>query len=155
MKRSLMAGALLCMPLTSNALEFEFGDEVFISLDSTVTYAAAWRVEDRDKARTGADFLAALQDDPFLPLTDPEYTVQQTQLINANDGNNNFDKGWISNRLTYLIEMDARWRDYGLFVRARAFYDTIYKDGSTDLEASLYPTYNSGTLYGGEARLGD
>ena len=51
--------------------------------------------------------------------------------------------------------MDARWRDYGLFVRGRAYYDEVYKDSGTDLDANGFRTYNSGTLYGGDAGIGD
>ena len=138
-----------------HALDFSFDNGVDIALDTTVTYGAQWRVESRDSLISADQFLADLQEDPFLPLTDPRYVSQQALIINGDDGNNNFDTGLVSNRVTVLMDMDARWRDYGLFVRGRAFYDTVYKDDATDLDANGFRTYNSGTLYGGPAGIGE
>jgi Protein of unknown function (DUF1302) len=142
-------------PLPAYAVDFEFSNGIDVSVDSTVTWGAQWRVEDRDDALTGNALRAAVLADPFLPLTDPQFTEAETAKLNGDDGNNNFDTGLISHRLTLLTDMDARWQDYGLFLRARAFYDQVYRDNDTDLDADLYPGYNSGTLYGGDADIGE
>ncbi len=145
----------LALAPSTAALDFSFDNGISLDLDTTVTYGAQWRVESR-KSSNGADaFLDALAENPFLPLTDPRYAEQQTVLLNGDDGNNNFDTGLISNRLTLLLEMDARWQDYGIFMRGRAYYDEVYKSSDTDLDASGFRTYNSGTLYGGDADIGD
>ncbi len=40
-------------------------------------------------------------------------------LINANDGDNNFNRGSLmQNKASFVTEMDLNWRDYGLFARA-------------------------------------
>ncbi len=156
MNRSLLLAGLAVLANPASAFEFSLDNDVDISLDTTVTYGAQWRVESRDSLISADRFLADLQDDPFLPLTDPRYVAQQALIINGDDGNNNFDSGsLVSNRLTVLMDFDARWRDYGLFVRGRAWYDQAYKDSSTDLDADGFRTYNSGTLYGGSADIGD
>jgi len=139
----------------SHALDFSFDNGVDVALDTTVTYGLQWRVQSRDSLISADRFLADLKEDPFLPLTDPRYASQQTLIINGDDGNNNFDTGLVSNRLTVLMDMDARWRDYGLFVRGRAFYDSVYKDDATDLDIDGFRTYNSGTLYDGPAAVGE
>jgi hypothetical protein len=155
MKKIALLGAALYLPALSMALDFEFDNGVNISLDSTITYGAQWRVEDRHRSLSADEFLAALQEEPFLPITDPRYSESQTLVINGDDGNNNFDTGLIANRLTYLLEMDANWEFYGLFLRGRAYYDSVYRSSDTDLDAAAYTTYNSGLLYDGETRIGD
>jgi hypothetical protein len=155
MNRFVAAVTAVVLAPTAHALDFSFDNGVTLDLDTTLTYGAQWRVESR-KSSIGADaFLDALAENPFLPLTEERYTRQQTLLLNGDDGNNNFDTGLISNRVTVLLEMDVRWQDYGLFVRGRAHYDEVYKDADTDLDASGFRTYNSGSLYGGAAGIGD
>jgi hypothetical protein len=146
---------VLLAPLSVAALDFEFDNGVSLSLDSTLTVGAQWRIEDRDDGLTGNAFRAALLDDPLLPLTRPEFSQDQTLLLNSDDGNNNFDTGLISNRYSFLVDADLRWQDYGAFFRARAFYDRVYRDNDTDLGAAGTPGYNSATLYGGSAVAGE
>jgi len=144
----------MSLPTVGAALDFTFDNGIEVAVDTTATYGIQWRVQSRDSKLSADAFLDALQEDPFLPLSDPRYTSRQTQIINSDDGNNNFDTGLISNRLTLLMDIDARWRDFGVFLRGRAFYDTVYKDAETDLDLSGFRTYNSGTLYGGDAGIG-
>lgn len=155
MNKRLVVSTLLLMPLSAAALELEFSNGIDLSLDSTVTWGAQWRVEDRDEDLTGDALRVAVLEDPFLPLTAPEYVQAETVKLNGDDGNNNFDTGLISHRLTLLVDMDARWQDYGVFLRGRAFYDQVYRDDDTDLDADLYSGYNSGSLYGGDADPGE
>jgi hypothetical protein len=145
----------LVLPLSATALDFNFDNGVQLQVDSTVTYGAQWRVEDSDDRITGEKFLADLQDNPLLPFLDPDYAQEGTLLINSNDGNNNFDKGLISNRLTLLVDFDLSWEDYGFFLRGKAFFDDVYKNDDTNLDETGFITYNSGTLYGGDAGRGD
>jgi hypothetical protein len=145
----------LAFPCSAMALDFEFDNGAQLAVDSTVTYGAQWRIEDRDDRITGEKFLQRLQEDPFLPLTDPNYSQAQTLLLNSNDGNNNFDTGLISNRITLLVDMDLSWQDYGFFLRGKAFYDDVYKNDDTNLDQTGFSSYNSGTLYGGDASRGD
>ncbi|MBT4521890.1 MAG: DUF1302 family protein [Halieaceae bacterium] len=139
----------------AHALDFEFDSGLAIALDSTVTWGAQWRVEDRNRSITGSKFLTALQENPFLPLTDTQNSAAQTVIINGNDGNNNFDTGLVSHRLTLLMEMDLTYDSYGVFLRGKAFYDKVYRDNDTDLGAESFASYNSGTLYGGDALRGE
>lgn len=155
MKKPILLGGLMLLHPLAFAADYSFDNGLNIELDTTITYGAQWRVEGRDSTIGAAEFLAALQEDPFLPLTDPAYVRQQALIINGDDGNNNFGTGLISNRVTVLMEMDASWQDVGVFVRGRAFYDTVYKDNETDLDEFGFRTYNGGTLYGGSAGIGE
>ncbi len=61
MIRRLTLGVLMLAPMAASALEFQFDNGVEISVDSTLTWGAQWRVEDRDDDLTGRQFLADLQ----------------------------------------------------------------------------------------------
>jgi len=86
----------------SHAMQFNLGTDTTLDMDVALTYGAAWRTSDQDKA-----LLAN---------------------INGDDGNRNFDK-WdmINNRFSVVVDMDLNHNDkYGLFVRPRAYYDFAY-----------------------------
>ncbi|MEP5763849.1 MAG: DUF1302 domain-containing protein [Halieaceae bacterium] len=139
----------------AQALDFEFKNGALLEFNSTLTYGAQWRVEGVDERITGENFIDELQDNPFLPLTDPDYSEAQTLYLNSNDGNNNFDKGLISNRLTLLVDLDLSWESYGFFLRGKAFYDDVYRDDDTNLDEFGLISYNSGRLYGGSTDRGE
>ena len=68
--------------------------------------------------------------------------------INADDGNRNFQK-WdmINNRATLSLDFDANFKkDYGVFIRPRAYYDFVYNGhGANDSPR----TANNGPVNGG------
>ncbi|MCM2329922.1 MAG: DUF1302 domain-containing protein [Pseudomonas sagittaria] len=104
-----VAGAIAGLSATSPAFAFQIDSgnpDLRMSWDNTVKYSAAWRVKDAD-----AD------------IADNSVGVQ----ANTNDGDLNFDKGLISNRLDLLSELDLRYkRNYGLRLSGAAWYDDVY-----------------------------
>ncbi|TNF33145.1 MAG: DUF1302 domain-containing protein [Gammaproteobacteria bacterium] len=142
--RSRYALSALCAVLSpaafSLALDFGDGDDlVTMDIDTSVTYGAQWRVQAADKKMLRGDG-----------------TIVGTVIAaNIDDGNRNFDTGLVSNRITLLTDMDIRWRDFGVFLRGKAFYDTVYKDRHTDNDATGFAVYNSGTAVGGTTAYGD
>lgn len=119
-QRSIAAAAVsLCFTQGANALSFDPSDDLQIDWDTTLTYGAGWRVENQDDA-----------------LINPaKISSNATGNVNADDGNRNFSKGLMSNRLSVTTEMDLNYkRSYGAFVRARAYYDDVYHS-STDNDA--------------------
>ncbi len=92
------------VPNNARALGFDFGKDVTLDVDVTLTYGAAWRTADQHR-----DALAN---------------------INGDDGNRNFDK-WdmVNNRWSAIADIDLRKGDYGFFMRPKAFFDFAY-DGS-------------------------
>jgi hypothetical protein len=76
--------------------------------DNTLKYSAAWRVKEQSAGLTG------------LPAA-----------INQDDGDRNFDKGLISNRLDLLTEFDAVYaRRYGLRLSGAGWYDQVYESSN-------------------------
>ncbi len=118
-----IGGACLCvLSMGAQAKQLELNEAWQMEIDTIVSYGAAWRVESADPDN----------------LLDP----------NADDGNRNFDKGLISNRASFLTDIDISDGDKGLFMRVNGFYDDEYHS-STDHDSPA--TYNSGPMYGGTA----
>jgi hypothetical protein len=130
-----------------HALSFEFGDgDWLLDWDTNVGYTAQWRVVDRD------DRQFRYRDTGNL-IPDSE---RWSELINADDGDNNFDKGaMVQNKVNMVTEIDLSNGSFGVFARARAYYDDVY-DGNTDMDEDAFITYNNNPAYGnGDAPRGD
>ncbi|MCQ4347205.1 DUF1302 domain-containing protein [Pseudomonas stutzeri] len=104
-----VAGAVAGLSAGAPALAFQIDSgnpDLRMSWDNTVKYSAAWRVKDAD---------SDIADNSIGPQA------------NTNDGDLNFDKGLISNRLDLLSEFDLRYqRKYGLRLSGAAWYDDVY-----------------------------
>jgi hypothetical protein len=103
---------------TASAFELNLG-EVKGSLDSTVSYGSAWRMEAPDQA-LASDY--------------PTYTAavldNRRTFLNKNDGDANFDNDSrpISSVFKITSDLELKYQDFGAFVRATAFYDTVLMD---------------------------
>jgi hypothetical protein len=83
------------------AFKFDTGDsDLKLRWDNTFKYSVGFRLKDQ------SDLL--------------------TNDVNYDDGDRNFDKGLISNRIDWLTEFDARYRNVGLRVSGAAWYDQVY-----------------------------
>ncbi len=108
-----VAGAALAASATAaQAMSFAFGDDSEWNLDwdTNIAYTAQLRVAkpDIDQFR--------YEDTGNLEADSRAYAV----LINANDGDNNFKRGSLTqNKASFVTEMDLKWLDYGA-VRPRA-----------------------------------
>lgn len=111
LKKLFFAVAAACAGLSATSTAFAFqvdtgNPDLRMSWDNTVKYSAAWRTSDADS-----------------DIADNSVGVQ----ANTNDGDLNFDKGLISNRLDLLSELDLRYkRNYGLRLSGAAWYDDVY-----------------------------
>ncbi|WP_437883918.1 DUF1302 domain-containing protein [Pseudomonas sp. LRF_L74] len=112
--------------------------------DTTAKYSAAFRVEGQDSRLT---------------------REPQANWPNTDDGNRNFDKGLISNRLDVLTEFDLSYKQrYGFRVSAAGWYDTEYH-GSNDNDSAATANVQSvdhdhfaadtRKLHGGDAEILD
>lgn len=117
------------------ALSFQFGENDAWNLDwdTNVAYTAQWRVAKQNDEK----FEFRNTGDPVADGT--RYSL----LINANDGNNNFDRSLVQNKVSFVTEMDLSRDSYGVFLRARGYYDDVY-DGNTDHSEEDFLSYNSG-----------
>jgi hypothetical protein len=78
-----------------------------IAFDNTIKYSAAWRLKNQGNAER------------------PAYNP------NLDDGDNNFNRGLISDRLDILSELDMNYqRRYGVRVSGAAWYDDVYNRGN-------------------------
>ena len=108
------------MPGVSQAVSWTTENDVNISLDTQVKYSTMWRVEDRD-------------DDNLN--------------INTNDGNYNFDTGLVSNIFSITSDLEVSKDDYGLFLRANAWYDSQLKDKDPTGDGNIYSNSGSETRF--------
>lgn len=112
---ALSLAALVVGVLSSGAQAFEFDSgipDLRTRWDNTIKYSAAWRTEGQ------SDRLSEAQ--------------------NLNDGDNNLDKGLISNRLDLLSELDITYKNVGARVSGAAWYDDVYnKPNDNDADGSV------------------
>lgn len=121
------------------AVEFETANPDFKARwDNSFKYSTAFRLKDRAPGLVGD--------------------------ANTDDGDRNFGKGLISNRVDLLSELDLSYKDAGLRVSGAAWYDTVYNRGNDhDAPASASQSsvaYNDFTgatrkLHGKKAELLD
>ncbi len=108
--RNTLATALaLALAAPGAALAFEFrseSGELTGSLDTTVSFGASWRMQDRDASLIGISSGGTSRDP------------------NSDDGNLRYDKGdLVSAVLKATHDLELNYRNYGAFVRASYFYD--------------------------------
>jgi len=109
------AGCLALLAVSqANAFQVRSGDWA-LSLDTTLSYGVNYRMESQDR-RLIAQANGGRGDN--------------SGLINSDDGNLNFKKGELFSEVAKVVtEMDLNFRnDYGVFLRARGFYDFELKD---------------------------
>lgn len=110
---SLIAAATLLACNAGHAFEFDTGNpDVKLRWDNTARYSAAWRLKDRSPALAST-------------VVGPRGVVGPNNL-NQDDGDNNFGKGLVSNRVDVLSELDLNAGRWGARVSAAAWYDEIY-----------------------------
>jgi hypothetical protein len=110
----IVALSLLSTAGCASASELDVGNSDFsIRWDNTVKYNYAQRVESQDPNILGS--------------------------VNHDDGDRNFDKGMVSNRVDILSEFDVIYqRNYGFRISAAGWYDDAYRN----LDGGTSPTSN-------------
>ncbi|MES2265050.1 MAG: DUF1302 family protein [Pseudomonadota bacterium] len=106
--RALLISSGICGALYAPAacsFDIDSGNpDVKINWDNTVKYSAAARIREQSAA-----LLAN---------------------INGDDGDRNFDKGLISNRIDLLSEFGVAYKDFGVRVTGAAWYDQVYNQSN-------------------------
>lgn len=105
-QRKTIAIAVALLGVCGSAVAFEIptgSEDVTLRWDNTFRYTLADRVEDQKKAIIGNP--------------------------NNDDGDRNFDRGIVSNRLDLLSEADLVYKkDYGIRISGAGWYDQVYKN---------------------------
>jgi hypothetical protein len=129
--------SLVAAGLAPSAMAFklEAGDpDLQMRWDNTVKYSAAYRLRNPSARLTAGDPPAASQ---------PGFAAPGPQL---DDGDRNFDRGVVSNRVDLLSEFDLTYRQWGARVSGAGWYDTVY-NGRNDNTST---TVNSISVPAGE-----
>ncbi|MBT0960103.1 DUF1302 domain-containing protein [Denitromonas iodatirespirans] len=104
-RRSPLAAAIALLATTSHAAMIETSDpDLRVRWDNTVKYSAA--------ARTGKQSAVLLGSS------------------NEDDGNRNFNRGLVSNRLDWFSELDVQRGNFGGRISAAAWYDSVYNEAN-------------------------
>lgn len=146
-RRQALAIAVAAAAVSPAGQAFTFDTEnpdLRVLWDTTVKYSNAFRLKNQSSELT---------------------REAQAGWPNQDDGDRNFDKGLISNRLDVLSEFDLSWkRNYGFRVSAAGWYDTEYHGSNDNDSASTanplsveHDHFTQGTrkLHGGDGEILD
>ncbi len=118
---TLLAGAIgTVFAAQAGAVSFQNG-ELSGSWDTTLSYGAAWRVEERDPNNVGKANL-----NPAVSQLSRQDQIEHPGRwsVNSDDGNLAYDEGdLISHAVKVTSELGLDWRNYGAFFRVTGFYD--------------------------------
>lgn len=127
---------------STQAASFEF-DSFTMDWDTVVSAGMLFRIEERDPTISqGSSGLPGDADINALPGI-----IDNAFVINSNDGNNNFDRGIVSERLNVLTEVDLNFGDLGFFARGKIWQDFIYGQ-NTSITNEGWQSYNSNPRFG-------
>lgn len=96
-------GGVLGATMEAAAFSIDTGSDVKLRWDNNVKYSAAWRTDSRS-----------------------ERVANTANNPNMDDGDRNFDRGLVSNRIDLLSEFDASYKGFGFRVSGAAWYDEVY-----------------------------
>lgn len=141
-QRKLIATAVAAVSLSlstgASAFSIDTGNpDLRLSWDNTVKYSAAWRLNDQE-----SEVLAA-----YNP--------------NLDDGDRNFNKGLISNRVDLYSQLDLNYKkQFGLRVTGAAWYDDVYHQDTDSgpgapAGAPVPPGFPNNNLGGGPSQFDD
>lgn len=131
MQATLLSRAILAALLagglgSAQAVEFSSG-ELTGSWDTTISYGASWRVQDREEGNIGKANLLDPSVPSFILITRPleeQIAAPGRWSVNSDDGNQNYDSGdLVANTVSFTTELGFSWRNFGGFFRADGFYD--------------------------------
>ena len=111
----LAVGPALLLSNHAGAVSFDLSEDVTLDWDTRATYSVGYRLDDPDDGNIAAP------------------------SVNNDDGNRNFDKGLMQNRLNIITEFDLNFGDSGIFVRGNAFYDDVYQNSTARYSSGIYP----------------
>lgn len=107
--------AVMVISSSAQAFEFDTGNPDFkLRWDNTLKYSVISRLKDRSSALSKTDI-------------GPQGIVGPNNL-NQDDGDNNFGKGIVSNRVDVLSELDLSVQNFGARISAAGWYDTVYNE---------------------------
>lgn len=134
---SKIAVAIATMGLGCQVLAFEVptdNSDVSVRWDNTFKYSAVYRLNNPSSKIVNGDPMA-----PALSFLNPGPLLD--------DGDRNFKKGIVSNRLDWFSEFDAKYKNVGVRLTGSAWYDDIYNQSNDNTSAA---TINSTSVPAGQ-----
>ena len=136
-KLTALAGAIAAAGavVPAQAFNYESGD-FSMQVDTTVSVGASWRADDRDYRGVGQ--VNALANSPgFTPQQLLDMGMVHLHGTSSQDNSNLlWKKGSTFSELAKIVmDVELNYKNYGAFVRGKAFYDNriVNGDGVTDL----------------------
>ncbi len=135
---ALTVAGMVAGPAQAIVFDWDIGEGISGSLNTAITFGAAWRMEERDENLIGFGNL-----DPTVCVVrscqgvwqgDTQPNSQRLNVpgafsANGDDGNLNYDKyDMTQSPLKILQDLNLTYQDYGFFARYTAFYDFTNKD---------------------------
>ena len=137
-----VATAALSLNHQAQAASFEL-DNFTVEWDTVMTAGVQFRIEDRnDRISTGSTGRPG-----DLSLDNLGNVIDNAFIINSNDGNNNFDTGLTSARVSFLTEADINFGNSGVFIRGKFWEDFVYGQ-STDMTQTSWESNNANPMFG-------
>jgi hypothetical protein len=102
-----------------HAFEFDTGSDAKVRWDNTFKYSAAYRLKDPSSKIVNGD--------PGGPPPGPE----------LDDGDRNFNKGLVSNRVDWFTEFDGTYKNVGFRVTGAAWFDQVYRRGNDNTSSTV------------------
>lgn len=124
----------------AHAASYEF-ENFKVEWDTVFTVGVQYRIEDR------IDFSSKGSDGANGELDNLATIIDNAFIINGNDGNNSYDKGFTSQRTSILSEADFNFGDWGVFVRAKYWHD-FRLHGDSDITPEGYDSFNPNPIFG-------
>lgn len=142
--RMLALAAAICAIPQAYAFNIETSnDDLSVRWDNTLKYSNAFRVQNQDDSLISGNAFSA----------------------NSDDGNRNFNRGLISNRVDWLSELDVVYaKRYGMRISGAGWYDSVYNTsndnnspGTANRFSGPHNSFNptTSTLHGRDAELLD
>lgn len=116
---------------TSGAVYFQMG-AADVEFNSTFSYGASFRVEDRDWDHIGKTNQPEYLNNPAYYSQGSGHMPPGAWSANSDDGNLNFDTGLFSSVVKGTHDLNVRFDRFGMFARAHYFYDYYLMDHGTE-----------------------
>lgn len=117
---ALAASAAIFAFTPGHAESFKAGD-VDVSVDTTISFGAMMRTSDRDCSHVS------------LLNGGCRSSAGRATSVNSDNGNLNFDRWDFTSAIgKATVDIQAKWQNYGVFVRPRAFYDLVYANNNME-----------------------
>ncbi len=137
--------SIACVPailasVNTHARSYEF-ESFNLEWDTVFTAGIQYRTQARKSSISdGSDGSAG-------DLENLATIIDNAFVLNSNDGNNNFDQGFTSQRLSVLSEADFNFGDWGIFLRGKMWHNFIYGQ-DTDMDQQAWDENNANPIFG-------